>query len=78
MLKQIRAPFADDEDDHEPLEREDQSIEESSVSGNLIRQNEEFCRRMIMAIETGEEICPMTVCREPGTSRPIANYSRRD
>ena len=53
-------------------------IEEGSVEAmaRLQKQNEEFCRRLRAAIETGRECCPTTVFTEPCTNRPVSNYMR--
>src|SRR5262245_18877717 len=50
-------------------------IEEGSVEAlaRLQKQDEEFCRRLRAAIETGRECCPTTVFTEPCTSRPVSN-----
>jgi hypothetical protein len=55
-------------------------FEEGSVEAiaRLQKQDEEFCRRLRIAIETGRECCPTTVFTEPCTSRPILNYMRPD
>jgi hypothetical protein len=55
-------------------------IEEGSVEAmaRLQKQDEEFCRRLRAAIETGRECCPTTVFTEPCTNRPVSNYMRRD
>ena len=44
----------------------------------LQKQDEQFCRRLRTAIETGREFCPTTVFTEPCTSRPILNYCPPD
>ena len=55
-------------------------IEEGSVEAmaRLQKQDEEFCRRLRAAIETGRECCPTTVFTEPCTNRPVLNYMRPD
>jgi hypothetical protein len=55
-------------------------IEEGSVEAmaRLQKQDEEFCRRLRAAIETGRECCPTTVFTEPSTNRPVSNYMRPD
>ena len=55
-------------------------IEEGSVEAlaRLQKQDEEFCRRLRAAIETGHECCPTTVFTEPCTNRPVSNYMRPD
>ncbi len=55
-------------------------IEEGSVEAlaHLQKQDEEFCRRLRAAIETGRECCPTTVFTEPCTNRPVSNYMRPD
>jgi len=55
-------------------------IEEGSVEAlaRLQKQDEEFCRRLRAAIETGRECCPTTVFTEPCTNRPVSNYMRPD
>ena len=42
-------------------------FEEGSVEAmaRLQKQNEEFCRRLRIAIETGREFCPTSVFTEP-------------
>jgi hypothetical protein len=56
------------------------TFEEGSVEATvrLRAQDDEFCRRLRIAIETGREFCPTTVRTEPCTSRPILNYMRPD
>jgi hypothetical protein len=51
-------------------------IEEGSVEAlaRLQKQDDEFCRRLRAAIETGRECCPTTVFTEPCTNRPVSNY----
>ena len=44
----------------------------------LRKQDEEFCRRLRVAVEMGNEFCPTTVITAPCTSRPILNYMRTD
>jgi hypothetical protein len=53
-------------------------IEEGSVEAlaRLQKQDEEFCRRLRAAIETGRECCPTIVLTEPCTKRPVLNYVR--
>ncbi len=53
-------------------------IEEGSVEAlaRLQKQDEEFCRRLRAAIETGRECCPTIVLTEPCTKRPVSNYVR--
>src|ERR1700746_1035384 len=48
-------------------------IEEGSVEARarLQKQDEEFCRRLRAAIETGRECCPTIVLTEPCTKRPV-------
>ena len=55
-------------------------IEEGSVEAlaRLQKQDEEFCRRLRAAIETGRERCPTTVFTEACTNRPVSNYMRPD
>jgi hypothetical protein len=55
-------------------------IEEGGVEAlaRLQKQDEEFCRRLRAAIETGRECCPTTVFTEPCTNRPVSNYMRPD
>src|SRR5262244_2217762 len=55
-------------------------IEEGSVEAlaRLQKQDEDFCRRLRAAIETGRECCPTTVFTEPCTNRPVWNYMRLD
>ena len=54
-------------------------IEEGSVEAlaRLQKQDEEFCRRLRAAIETGRE-WPTTVFTKPCTNRPVSNYMRPD
>lgn len=42
----------------------------------LRNQDDEFCRRLRIAVEMGMESCPTTVSTEPCTKRPISNYTR--
>jgi hypothetical protein len=44
----------------------------------LRKQDEEFCRRLRIAVEMGDESCSTTVITEPSTRRPILNYIRTD
>jgi len=37
----------------------------------LREQDDEFCRRLRIAVEMGKEFCPTTVSTEPCTNRPI-------
>src|SRR5258708_39182449 len=55
-------------------------IEEGSVEAlaHLQKQDEEFCRRLRAAIETGRECCPTTVFTEPCRNRPGSNYMQPD
>jgi hypothetical protein len=55
-------------------------IEEGSVEAmaRLQKQDEEFCRRLRAAIETGRECCPTTIFTEPCKNRPVSNYMRPD
>ena len=52
-------------------------IEEGSVEAmaRLQKQDDEFCRRLRAAIETGRERCPATVFTKPCTDRPTAPSS---
>jgi hypothetical protein len=53
-------------------------IEEGSVEAmaRLQKQDEEFCRRLRAAIETGRECCRITLFTEP--NRPVSNNMRPD
>jgi len=42
----------------------------------LRKQDDEFCRRLRIAIEMGSESCPTAVGTKPCTRRPILNYRR--
>jgi 3-mercaptopyruvate sulfurtransferase SseA len=55
-------------------------FDEGSVEAveHLRKQDEEFCRRLRVAVEMGNEFCPTTVITAPCTSRPILNYMRTD
>ena len=55
-------------------------FDEGSVEAveRLRKQDEEFCRRLRVAVEMGNEFCPTTVITAPCTSRPILNYMRID
>jgi hypothetical protein len=55
-------------------------FDEGSVEAveRLRKQDEEFCRRLRVAVEMGNEFCPTTVITAPCTSRPILNYMRTD
>ena len=47
--------------------------EEVDVSRAHLRdQDAEFCRRMLNAIESGLETCPIGVSTEPCTKNPVA------
>jgi hypothetical protein len=37
----------------------------------LREQDAEFCRRMLLAIESGREICPVGTNTEPYTKNPV-------
>ena len=39
-------------------------------------QDDEFCRKLRIAVEMGMESCPTTVSTEPCTKHPISNYTR--
>ena len=56
------------------------TFEEGSAEAiaRLRKQDDEFCRRLRIAIERGSEFCPTTVNTTPCTSRPILNYTRPD
>jgi hypothetical protein len=41
-------------------------------------QDDEFCRKLRIAVEMGMEFCPTTLSTEPCTKRPISNYTRPD
>jgi hypothetical protein len=60
------------------LKRNKAIFEEGGVeaTARLREQDDEFCQRLRLAIETGREFCPTTVSTEPCTSRPILNYMR--
>jgi hypothetical protein len=51
-------------------------FEEGTLEVCLRNQDDEFCRRLRIAVEKGMESCPTTVRTEPGTKRPISNYTR--
>jgi len=55
-------------------------FDEGSVEAveRLRKQDEEFCRRLRIAVEMGDEFCPTTVITAPCTSRPVLNYMRTD
>ena len=55
-------------------------FDEGSVEAveRLRKQDEEFCRRLRIAVEMGDEFCPTTVITTPCTSRPVLNYMRTD
>jgi hypothetical protein len=38
---------------------------------HLRDQDAEFCRRMLLAIESGRETCPVGVSTEPCTKNPV-------
>jgi hypothetical protein len=44
----------------------------------LREQDDEFCRTLRAAVESGSEFCPTTVSTQPCTRRPILNYVRPD
>jgi hypothetical protein len=41
-------------------------------------QDEDFCAKLRAAIEAGQESCPIGVCTQPGTKRPLLNYQRHE
>jgi len=45
-----------------------------AVMANLQNQDAEFRRRLLFAIEQGDEHCPIRVNTSPGTKRPIHGY----
>jgi hypothetical protein len=45
-------------------------VEDSPAA--LLNQDAEFCRRMLNAIESGLETCPIGVSTEPCTKNPVA------
>jgi hypothetical protein len=49
----------------------DYDTAEALATARLRAQDEEFCRVMRIAIETGRECCPIGVSTEPGTQNPI-------
>ena len=51
-------------------------FEEGTLEACLRNQDDEFYRRLRIAVETGMESCPTTVITEPCTKRPISNYAR--
>jgi hypothetical protein len=55
-------------------------FDEGSVEAveRLRKQDEEFCRRLRIAVEMGDELCPTSVITAPCTSRPVLNYMRTD
>jgi hypothetical protein len=63
-----------------PCQSENLVIEEGSLEAmaRLQKQDEEFCRRLRAAIETGRERCPTTIFAESCTNRPVSNYMRPD
>ncbi len=44
----------------------------------LREQDDDFCRRLRAAVESGYEFCPTKVSKVPCTSRPVLNYVRPD
>jgi hypothetical protein len=48
------------------------------ATARLREQDDEFCRRLRIAVEMGQEFCPTTVSTEPCTNRPMLNYMRPD
>jgi hypothetical protein len=42
-----------------------------SCRAQLRDQDEEFCRRMLIAIETGRESCPVGISKAPCTTNPV-------
>jgi hypothetical protein len=51
-------------------------FEGGTLEAGLRNQDDEFCRRLRIAVEMGMEFCPTTVSTEPCTKRPISNYTR--
>jgi len=41
----------------------------------MVRQDDEFCRKLRAALRAGTETCPVGVSTEPGTKRPILKLS---
>jgi len=44
---------------------------EADIKARIRAQDDEFCKRLRLAIELGREFCPIGVSTEPGTQRPI-------
>ena len=51
-------------------------FEEGTLEAHLRKQDDEFCRRLRIAVEMGMESCATTVSTEPCTKRPLSNYTR--
>ena len=63
-----------------PMAKRNFIFDEGTVEAveRLRKQDEEFCRRLRIAVEMGDEFCPTTVITAPCTSRPVLNYMRTD
>ena len=55
----------------------DATADNVAVMANFRKQDAEFCRRLLLAIQRGHERCPTRVDTTPGTVRPILGYSLR-
>jgi len=55
-------------------------FDEGSVEAiaRVREQDDEFCRRLRIAVEMGREFCPTSVSTKPCTNRPLLNYTRPD
>jgi hypothetical protein len=55
-------------------QKQNASADSLAVMANLRDRDTEFCRRLLLAIEHGDERCPTSVNTKPGTRRPIFGY----
>jgi len=62
------------------LKWDDVVFEEGNLEATvrLRKQDDDFCKMLRRAIETGRESCPIGLVTEPSTKRPILNYVRPD
>jgi hypothetical protein len=53
------------------LSSREQISDNADFTRQLREQDEEFCRRMLIAIESGRENCPVGISKEPCTKKPV-------
>jgi hypothetical protein len=81
FLELTKARFADGESLREVVMLRCKAVclAEDDLLHAMVRiraQDDDFCARLRAAIEAGQESCPIGVCTDPGTKRPVLNYQR--